>query len=164
MRDGRDFHREVELLQRDVAMRFAKRRFGLQKLKIDLAFDHDLGLRRHAQVHAAGLDHFNRHASESARHIEFVHADGQFLRPHEGHIRRAAQHHGARHGFVAGFFPGQVMQIAPGTAHARGHAHHQTVGGLERAAVGAHVLHAGFGVDRDDVGGGQRGRTVETGG
>jgi len=50
----------------------------------------------------------------------------------------------------------------PGAADARRHAHDQPVRRFQRRAIGAHVLHAGFGIARDDVGRGQGRRAVET--
>ena len=62
MRDRGDPHRHVEFLERDMAVRFAERPFGLEQRRIDEAFDHDLRFGGHHEV-----DRFRAHHLRSAR-------------------------------------------------------------------------------------------------
>ena len=110
------------------------------------------------QVDGLRLDDIDRRAGQPAGDVEFIDADRQLLRPHEGDIGRAAEHDGAGHRLVAALLVLQIMLVAAGAADARGHAHDQPVRRLQRGAVGAHVLDAGFRIARDDVGRGQRRR------
>ena len=81
-------------------------------------------------------------AGRAAGHRHLVHVDGELLRAGEHHDRRAADHDGDRHLLLA-LAVLQPMQEAAGAGRlARHHAHHRAVGGLQRHAIGAHVLHA----------------------
>ena len=46
----------------------------------------------------------------------------------------------------------EIMLVATGTADARRHAHNQPIRRLQCSAIGAHVLHPGLRIARDDVG------------
>ena len=161
MRDRGHPHRHVEFLERDVAVRFAERRFRLEIFGVDQPFDHDLGFGRDQQIDGARTHHVDRRAGKPARDGELIDVDRQLLRAHEGDVRRAAEHDGARHRLVAALLVLQIVLIAAGAADARRHAHDQPVRRFQRRAIRAHVLHAGLGIARDDVGRGQRRRAVE---
>ena len=130
---------------------------------VDQPLDHDLRFGGDQQIDGLRPHDVDRRAGEAAGDGELVDADRQLLRPHEGDVGRAAEHDRARHRLVAALLVLEVVLIAAGTADARCHAHHQAVGRFQRRAVGAHVLHAGLGIARDDVGRGERGRAVEAG-
>ena len=161
MRDGRDSHGQIELFQGHMAMRLAKRGFGLQHVQIDLPLNHNFGLCRHPQIKAVGFHHLNGRAGQAASHIKFIHANGQLLWTHESHKGRTSEDHRTGHGFVTCFFPCLIVKIAASAAYPCGHSNHHPIGGFQGAAIGAHVLHPCDGVDGDHIGGRQGGRTVK---
>ena len=161
MGDGRDFHGQIEFLQSHVAMRLTKWRLGLQKLQINLAFDHNLRLCRNGERHAVGFCNANGHTGQATRHLQLIDADRHFLWTHEGHTRWAAKHHGTRHGLVAQCLPGLVVQVPTRTTHSSGHAHDHAVRGLQGGSVGAHVLHTRLRVFGDHIGGGECGGAIK---
>ena len=154
-------HGHVELFQSHMAMGFAEGRLGLHIFGVDIALDDDLRLGGHHEIDGTGLHHGDGRAGETASHGHLVHAHGQLLRAHEGHIGRAAQHDGAGHFLVAALLVLAIVLIAASAAHPRRHAHHQPVARLQRGAIGAHVLHARHGVPRHHIGGGEGGGAVE---
>ena len=126
VRDRGNAHRHVELFERDVAVRLAERRLRLEIDGVDQTFDDQFGFRRDHQVDGAALRDVDRTAGQAARHGDFIDADGQFLRTHEGDVRRTAEHDGAGHGF-AHLLVFQIVLIAAGAADARRHAHDKTI-------------------------------------
>ena len=162
MRDRGHPHRHVEFLERDMAMRFTKRRFRLEIFSVDQALDDDFGFRRHRQVDAARAHDVDRPAGKAAGDGHLVDADRQLLRPHESDIRRAAEHDGAGHR-LATLLVFKIMLVAAGAADSCCHTHHQTVRCLQRGAISPHVLHAGVRIARNHIGRGQSRRAVEPG-
>ena len=162
VRDRGHLHRHVEVFQRDVAVAFAERAFRFEQFAIDQAFDDDFGVGGHVQVDARRLDDADGRAGKPTGDRHLVLVDRQFLRPGEQHHRGATDDNGAGHRLFAllVFLP---MHIAAGAARARRHAHAETVLCFQRAAIGAHVLHAGFRVAGDAERGGQIGRGIEAG-
>ena len=101
-------------------------------------------------------------AGQSAGHRHLVEIDRQLLRAGEQHHRRAADDDGAGHRLFS-FLIFAPVQIAAGAARARRHAHAEPVLRFQRGAIGAHVLHAGFGIARDAQRRGEIGRGIEAG-
>ena len=94
--DRGHLHRHVEVFERDVAVAFAERAFRLEQLRIDQAFDDDLGVGRHVEIDGDAFHRADRLAGERAGDAHLVHVDGELLRAGEGHDRRAADDDGAR--------------------------------------------------------------------
>ena len=144
-RDGGDVHEGVELLQIDVAVRFAERRLGLQIFGVDEALDDDLGLGRHQQIDGLGLHHVDRRADQRAGDVQLVERLRQFLHRGEGDDRRRAEHDRAGQLLEAA-----LAQLFPVVVDARPQfqrrVHAEPPPRLHLAAVVAHVLHAGVGV------------------
>ncbi len=135
---------------------------GSSSSGVDQALDDDLGVGGHVQVDARRLDDADGRAGQTAGDRHLVLIDRQLLRPGEQHHRRAADDDGAGHRLLAllVFAP---VQIAAGAARARRHAHAEPVLRFQGAAIGAHVLHAGFRIAGDAERGGQIRRGVEAG-
>ena len=158
VRDRSHFHRHIEIFQRHVAVAFAKRPLRLEQLAVDQPFDNDFGISGNIEVDADGFDDPDRGAGKPARHGHFVLVDRKLLRAGKQDDRRATDHDGARHRLFS-FLVFSPMQIAAGAARPRRHAHAKTVLRFQRAAIGAHVLHAAFGIAGDaqrrcEIGGG----------
>ena len=143
-------------------MAFAERAFRLKQFAVDQAFDDDFGVGRNHEIDADRAHDANRRAGQSAGNRHLVLIDRKLLRSGKQHDRRAADDDGAGHRFFALLILAP-MQIAAGAAGTRRHAHAQPVGRLQRGAVGAHVLHAGFGIAGNAERGGEIGRGIETG-
>ena len=60
-----------------MAVRFAERAFGFDMLGVDKTLDHNLGIRRHQQVHGFGAHHVDRRASHTASDTHFIKVDRQ---------------------------------------------------------------------------------------
>ncbi len=155
-------HRHVVGFERHIAVALAERRFRLEPVGVDQAFDHDLGRCRDVEVDGRCLGDRDRRAGERARDPELVHVDGELLRPGEHHHRRAADHDHDRHRLaaLAIFEPVQVAACARRLA--RNHAHHQPVRRLQGSPIRAHVLDAALGIAGHAQGRGEIGRGVET--
>ena len=160
MRDGRHLHRHVVGFECDVTIALAKRRFGLQRCGIDKPFDHDLSVRRHLQIIGHALGHAYRLARKCARHGHLIQIHRQLLRRGKKHHGCRAQHNGDRH-FQFAFTILEPMYPAARTTHARHHAHHATIGGLQGRAIGTHVLYAIVRVARHAHGGGEIRRGIK---
>ena len=99
-RDRRHVDHHVVVFERDIAVGFAERTFGLEIFGIDIAFDYDFGLGWNQKIDRLGLDDIDRHAGEPAGNRHLVETQGQLLRSLDGHQRRAAQHDRDRHLFL----------------------------------------------------------------
>ncbi len=115
------------------------------------------------QVDGLACDGADRLAGEPAGDAKLVEIDGELLRPGEHDHGRGADHDGDRHRLfsLAVFEP--VQEAAGAGRLARHHAHDQPVGGFERRAVSAHVLHAALGIAGDAQSRRQIRRRVEAG-
>src|SRR5215472_13593865 len=122
--------------------------FRLEQLRIDQAFDHELGIGWHIEIDGDGFGGPDWRAGKRAGYRHLVAIDWQLLRPGKQHHWRAADHDRDRHWLLelAVFLP---MQIAAGAARTGRHAHAEAVGGFELRPIGAHIAHAGLGIARD---------------
>jgi hypothetical protein len=79
MCDRGHVHEGIQLARMHVAVRFAKRSFGLDVFRVQITFDDDLGVRRHHDIDGFTFDHRNRLASQAAGHTHFIDAIGNLL-------------------------------------------------------------------------------------
>src|SRR5467141_1234160 len=160
VRNRRHLHDHVVVLECDVAIAFTERPLGFQQLGIDQPFDDNLRIGRHFQIDRDALRYSDGRARRSARHRDFIHVRGEFLRPGVDYNRSAADHDRAWHRLTqrAVLLP---VKISARASDARGHAHAEPVGLFQRSAVGPHVAHAGLGITRDAKRGGEVGSGVE---
>ena len=100
-RDRGDVHEGVIFLQVHVAVRFAEAAFRLEPLGVDIAFDDDLGFRRHDQIDGLGLADADRGADQPAGDRELVEMLRQLVHRGEGDRRRCAEQQRDRHLFAA---------------------------------------------------------------
>ena len=160
--DGGDAHRHVEIFQRNVAVAFAERAFGLQQFSIDKTFNHDFSVGGNLKIHRLGAGYAHCASSKAASHSHLVFVDAQLLRPGERDHGRAADDDRTGHR-LAHLLILKPVDVAAGAAQARGHAHAKAVVSFEACAIGAHVAHAGFGIFRHAQRGRQIRRSVKAG-
>ena len=114
------------IFQRHMAMRFRERRFRLEILGVDPAFNHDLCICRDHEIHRSRFYLIDRRADNAAGDRHFFQAYAELLRSHVSNRRRAAEHERARHAFTTSpvFLP---VQIALCAARSGNHAHPEPV-------------------------------------
>ena len=100
-RDRGHVHEGVVFLEIHVAVGFAEAAFRLQTFRVDETLDHDLGFRRHDQIHRARLADADRAADKPTRHRQLIEMLGQLV--HRGKRNRGgrAQHQRRRHLLLA---------------------------------------------------------------
>src|SRR6476660_3446002 len=124
-------------------MAFTKRAFRLEKIRIDNAFDDDLGISRHDQVDRLAMHGPDSLADETAGNVHLVHVDWKLLWSGEQNSWCTTDHDCAGHKLpeLLVFLP---VQVSARTTQPGSHTHAKPVIGFECCAIGAHVLDAVF--------------------
>ncbi len=86
MGDARDVKRRIGVGQTVHAGVIAERPFGAKVSVVDVAFEHELGARRHLEIVGTRLDQFDRFAAQEPRERELI----QYRRQRRG--RGVGQH------------------------------------------------------------------------
>src|SRR5712692_3839213 len=145
--DAGHLHESVVLLQVDVAVRLAERRFGLEILGVDIPFDDDLGFGRYEQVDGLRFYDVDRRADEPSGHVQLVQRLRHFLRRGKRHARRRTQDD-RRGQLLAARLHFLPVGVDPRPQLER-RVHAEPPGRLYLPAVDPHVLDAGVRVPGD---------------
>jgi hypothetical protein len=104
--EGREMKDRVVASQRIVARVVAERSLEAPLRRVDVAFEHDLGIGRHLDVDRAAADELDGASAQPAREDDLVHPGRQRRRRRVDHGRVAAEDDGHGHGRGEGLAPG----------------------------------------------------------